>query len=92
MVLFNEKDQLKKFDTVQEIIDNFCIIRLEYYELRKKHQIKSLEQRLRILGNKERFITEVIDKTIPVMEQDETDTIAQLEERKYDKGNFYDRI
>lgn len=85
MVLFNEKDQLKKFDTVQEIIDKFCIVRLEYYDLRKKHQIKSLEQRLRILGNKERFITEVIAKTIPVMEQDETDTIVQLEERKYDK-------
>lgn len=85
MVLFNEKDQLKKFNTPQEIIDKFCTVRLGYYDLRKKHQIKALEQRLRILGNKERFITEVIAKTIPVMEQDETDTIEQLEERKYDK-------
>lgn len=85
MVLFNEKDQLKKFETPQEIIDNFCVVRLEYYIKRKKHQIKALEQRLRVLGNKERFITEVIKKTIPVMEQDEHDTIAQLEKRKYDK-------
>ena len=85
MVLFNEKDQLKKFETPQEIIDKFCVVRLEYYNLRKKHQIKSLEQRLQILGNKERFITEVIEKTVPVMEQDEETTIGQLEERKYDK-------
>ena len=85
MVLFNEKNQLKKFDTPQEIIDNFCTVRLEYYNLRKKHQIKALEQRLRILGNKQRFIIEVIDKTILIMEQDEEVTIAQLEERKYDK-------
>ncbi len=85
MVLFNEKDQLKKFDTPQEIIDKFCVVRLKYYDLRKKHQIKSLEKRLRILGNKERFITEVIKKTIPVMEQDESMTIEQLEKRRYDK-------
>lgn len=85
MVLFNEKDQLKKFNTPQEIIDKFCTVRLGYYDLRKKHQIKALEQRLRILGNKERFITEVISKTIPIMEQDETYIIQQLEERKYDK-------
>jgi DNA topoisomerase-2 len=85
MVLFNEKDQLKKFDTPQEIIDKFCVVRLKYYDLRKKHQVKSLEKRLRILGNKERFITEVIKKTIPVMEQDESMTIEQLEKRRYDK-------
>jgi len=85
MVLFNEKDQLKKFETPQEIVDNFCVVRLEYYIKRKKHQIKALEQRLQFLGNKERFIIEVIKKTVPVMEQDEHDTIAQLEKRKYDK-------
>ena len=85
MVLFNEKNQLKKFETPQEIIDKFCVVRLEYYNLRKKHQIKALEQRLRVLGNKERFITEVIEKTVPVMEQDEDATIEQLEEREYDK-------
>ena len=85
MVLFNEKNQLKKFETPQEIIDKFCVVRLEYYNLRKKHQIKALEQRLQVLGNKERFITEVIEKTVPVMEQDEDDTIEQLEDREYDK-------
>jgi len=85
MVLFNEKDQLKKFETPQQIIDKFCVVRLEYYVKRKKHQIKALEQRLQVLGNKERFITEVIEKTVPVMEQDEDATIEQLEEREYDK-------
>jgi len=85
MVLFTEKNQLKKFDTQQEIIDNFCVVRLEYYHLRKKHQVKALEQTLRILGNKERFITEVIKKTLRVMEQDETATIKQLDSRGYDK-------
>ena len=85
MVLFNEKDQLKKYKNTYEIINNFCTVRLQYYDLRKKHQIKSLEQRLNRLGNKQRFITEVIKKTLLVMEQDEIITIRQLDERHYDK-------
>ena len=85
MVLFNDKNQLKRFESPQEIVNNFCQVRLGYYELRKKHQTQALEQKLRILGNKERFITEVIDKTLLVMEQDEATTTRQLDERNYDK-------
>ena len=84
MVLFNEKDQLKKYTTVTEVIDNFCTVRLAHYDLRKKHQIKSLEQQLRFLGNKERFIGEVISKEILVMEQEESVIIVELEEKGYD--------
>ena len=85
MVLFNEKDQLKKFTSPQEIIDTFCVVRLRYYHLRKEYQIKSLQQKLKIIGNKSKFIKEVIEKTIPLAEKDESTIITQLEEKNYDK-------
>lgn len=85
MVLFNEKDQLRKYESTDQIIDHFCTVRLMYYDLRKKHQLKALEQQLRFLGNKERFIRAVINKEILIMEQEEASVIEELEEMKYDK-------
>lgn len=85
MVLFNKKDQLKKYESTDQIIDHFCTVRLMYYDLRKKYQLKALEQQLRFLGNKERFIKAVIKKEILIMEQEEASIIEELEEMKYDK-------
>ena len=84
MVLFTEKDQLKKYDTIDEIIVNFCKIRLELYEKRKKYQIDTMKKELRHLGNKERFITEVINEDLIIMKKKEDDIISELTSRKYD--------
>lgn len=85
MVLFNEKEQLKKHETVEEIIDNFCKIRFEYYIRRKKHRLNELEQEARFLGNKVRFILEVMDKTIKIMKVKEEIVVKTLEDHGYDK-------
>ena len=85
MVLFDSDCQLRKFKTPQEIIDSFCKVRLIYYDLRKKYQVNALKQKLQMLGNKERFITEVTNKTLSVMEQEEVKTISDMEEKGYDK-------
>jgi DNA topoisomerase-2 len=61
MVLFDEKEKLKKYNNVDDIIINFCKVRLEFYKKRKKYQITNLENEIKHLGNKERFIQEVID-------------------------------
>ena len=84
MVAFNEKNQLKKY-TVDEIINDFCIMRFEYYKKRKLYLINHCEKELRHLGNKARFIREVIDKKLNIMNIDEDIIITELENRKYDK-------
>jgi len=43
MVLFNENNQLRKNKNVDEVLDNFCRVRFDYYIKRKAHQLKSLE-------------------------------------------------
>jgi DNA gyrase/topoisomerase IV subunit B len=89
MVLFNEKEQIKKY-TVDQIINDFCIVRYKFYTKRKNHIINTLEKDLKYLGNKERFIQEIIDKKLNIMNIDEEIIIKELETRKYDKINKMD--
>ena len=89
MVLFNEKEQIKKY-TVDQIINDFCIVRYKFYTKRKNHIINTLEKDLKYLGNKERFIQEIIDKKLNIMNIDEEIIIKELETRKYDKINKID--
>lgn len=89
MVLFNEKEQLKKY-TIDEILNEFCIMRYSFYVKRKKYIISSLEKDLRYLGNKERFIQEIIDAKLKIMNVEEEVIIKELEKRKYDKENKND--
>lgn len=84
MVIFNEHEQLKKYDTVLSILDDFCKIRYEYYVKRKKYQINTLEKKIRHLKQKSRFIGEVIDETIPIMKSTDDEIISLLKEREYD--------
>lgn len=84
MVMFNEKEQLRKYD-VDDIINSFCIVRYSYYAKRKKHIINSLEKDLKYIGNKARFIKEIIEKKLNIMNIDEEIIIKELEKRGYDK-------
>jgi DNA topoisomerase-2 len=84
MVLFNDKDQLKKY-SIDQIINDFCIMRFEFYIKRKKYIVNNYEKELRHIGNKERFITEVVNKSLLIMNVDETDIVEELEKRGYDK-------
>jgi DNA gyrase/topoisomerase IV subunit B len=86
MVLFDEKEQIHKFETVQEIIDSFCKVRYEYYIKRKKYMIEQLEIELQYLGNKERFITEVVNQKLDIMNVPEDNIIKELKTRGYDEN------
>lgn len=85
MVLFNEKNQLKKYKNVDNIIVNFCTVRLEYYVKRKAYQINNIENEIRHFGNKERFIQEVIDDVLIIMKVKEEEIVNNLKKRGYDE-------
>ena len=56
MVVFDDKNQLNKYKTVDDILCKFCEVRYLYYKKRKAYQIDSFERIIRFLGNKERFV------------------------------------
>jgi DNA topoisomerase-2 len=84
MVLFNEKEQLKKY-SIDQIINDFCKMRFEYYIKRKKYILNNLEKDLKHNENKSRFIEEIIEKKLNIMNIDEEVILKELEKRKYDK-------
>jgi len=85
MVLFSENDTIKKYDTIDEIIDSFCKVRFDYYIKRKKHILNDLKEVLKYANNKYRFLSEVMDEKLKVHKRDEKDLIKDLESRGYDK-------
>ena len=61
MHLFDKDCKLRKYETVQEIIDAFYDVRMETYEMRKTQQIGMMERVLVKLSNKARYIQMVLD-------------------------------
>jgi DNA topoisomerase-2 len=93
MVLFSESGQLKKYSSVDDIINEFCQVRFAFYIKRKKHILNNIENEIKFLGNKKRFLEEVRDGEIKLFEQGKqtrqsrktADLVAELEKRGYDK-------
>lgn len=93
MVLFTDKGVLRRFTTPDEIIDHHCTVRYEFYVKRKKRNLEKLEKAIKLLGNKKRFLTEVLNGDIELFIQSKTGRKAksvdvlftELEERGYDK-------
>jgi DNA topoisomerase-2 len=84
MYLFTSEDKLKKYDTVEEIIDDYYDVRLEYYEDRKEHMIDSLEKEIVILSNKTKYIQELLDGTIDLRKKKKQEIVDMLIEKDYD--------
>ena len=84
MNLFNSEDKLKKYDTIEEIIDDYFDIRLEYYENRRDYLIENLEQELMVLSNKSKYIQELLNGTIDLRHKKKQEIIDMLIEKDYD--------
>jgi DNA topoisomerase-2 len=84
MNLFTSEDKLKKYDSVEEIIDDYFDIRLEYYEDRKDFMIESLEKELMMLSNKAKYIQELLDGTIDLRKKKKQEIIDMIKGKEYD--------
>lgn len=99
MVLFSDESLLKKFNTVDEIIDTFCAVRFAYYTKRKNRLLADLEPRIKFLGNKKRFLEEVRDGALKLFDEVDgkrisrktADIVAELEKRGYDKDTAVEK-
>ena len=98
MVMFSEENNLKKYSSVHEIIDNYCRVRYTFYTKRKEYKLRALEKLIKNLGNKKRFLEEVRDGDLKLFtvskgkrqSRKTTEIVAELEERGYDKEDSSD--
>lgn len=77
MYLFDEKQQLHKYHTVEDIIKKYYPIRLMGYKDRKEYILKALSRKIAILSNKARFIKEQCDDTLDLRKK-KKDVVIEL--------------
>ena len=85
LVAFDKNNKIKKYSNVNEILKEFIETRLDYYILRKQHLVKILDEDIKFLNMKIRFIKEFIEGKIKISNQRKVDIVAQLESLKYEK-------
>lgn len=91
LTCIDNNNRAKEFSSVQEILDEFINIRLEYYQKRKNYIVESLKNNLIMLASKYHFIKGIVDETIIVNKRKKDNIEAQLD--KNDKihridGNY----
>ena len=87
MVLFEENNRLRKFDSISEVFQVFCKKRLDLFSLRRDHLISQCEKELLIYRNKKRFIEDVYDSRIRTFKIPETEVINILTRQNFDMVN-----
>ena len=84
MHMFTSEQCLKKFNTIQEIIDEYYPVRYKLYQTRKEYQLQQLERLIKVLKNKVRFIKEQCDDVIDLRRKKRQVVIDLLKSRSYD--------
>lgn len=77
LVLFNSHNAITKYDTIEDILREFCKVRLEWYTKRKHYILQHLETEYQISSNKLRFVKSVMSNELDIRKQSE-ETITQL--------------
>ena len=85
MHLYSEKNAIKKYENTSNIIKEWSLMRIQKYYERKEYQINLLEKEFNILSAKIRFILDVINGIILIMNKKMVDVAEQLTTLKYPK-------
>ena len=81
--LYNNKGQIKKYNNLNEIYDEFYTERHELYVKRKDYELSEMNNELLILKSKMRFIQDVIDDKLVVYKRKKCDIIQDLLIKEY---------
>ena len=83
MHLFNAEDKLKKYNNVNDIIDDYYNTRYAMYQTRKDYMILALERELLLLSNKAKYIIENLEGTIDLRKKKKEEVIQMLKDKQY---------
>lgn len=84
MHLFDSDEQLKKYDNVSQIIDDYYLKRLTMYQVRKNYLIKAVTADLLLLSNKTKYIKENLEGTIDLRRKKKEEVVSMLNSKGYD--------
>jgi DNA topoisomerase-2 len=84
MHMFNSEFKLHKYDTVEEIIEDFYGVRMGMYKKRKDYLVKDMEKKLVKLSNRARYIQETLKGTVDLRRKKADEVTALLSGMKFD--------
>ena len=87
MVLFTEPGILRKFESINEILVEFCEKRLELYHKRKEYLLTKIRTDLKYINCEKRFIKQVISKKLIIQMREESEVLKDMTKYKYCKKN-----
>jgi len=91
--LYNEQGTIKKYNSVNEIIQEFYEIRLKYYGKRRDYLISKLKKEIDIIESKIKFISGFVSGELKILNIDVEDIIKQLDKIDLLKvGGSYDYL
>jgi DNA topoisomerase-2 len=85
--LFDHMQRMRKFEKVEDIVEDYFPVRLLYYQKRKDHMIARLEREVMVLHNKARFIEEQCEDNLDLRRKKKDQVTELLTKRGYDKIN-----
>lgn len=74
----DENNRVREFSSIQEILDAFITLRLEYYNKRKQYILDTLRNNLEKTNSKYLFVKAIVDKKIIVANRKKADIIEQI--------------
>ncbi|QRV76148.1 DNA topoisomerase 4 [Ceratobasidium sp. AG-Ba] len=86
MICFDPNGKIKKYNSPEEILEEFYPLRLSYYQKRKQYMCDELERQFERLSNQARFVHMIIKKELVVSNKKKADLCAEL--RKLDFRPF----
>lgn len=91
MHAFNEKEQLRKYGSAEEIADAYFDVRMGVYKERKAHALELLRQDAKRLSNRARYVSLVLDDTIDLRKKTQSQVDEMLSKNgldRHDDGTF----
>ncbi len=92
MVLFSPDGKIKRYSSVEEILEIFYNLRLEYYGKRKEYMISIMRKDLGILSNKVRFIKAVISEELIIKNKKRAILVNELLDSGYDTMSKLEKL
>ncbi|KAI9733829.1 MAG: DNA topoisomerase 2 [Claussenomyces sp. TS43310] len=84
LVAFDSEGRIRKYDKVEDILEEFYVHRLRMYTVRKEHWVNVYGVEYRKLNNQARFVAEIIDNKLVVSKKSKPKLVAELRQRKYE--------
>jgi DNA topoisomerase II len=87
MHLYAADGRIKRYERVQDIVVDFAAARKHLYVLRKASLMEALTEEARLSGEKARFVGDVVEGRVAVMNVARSDLEASLEALGYVRGD-----